>query len=40
ADPAPREGAGGPGTGVAPSGGSPTRRPRRPLEDVVHRGGW
>jgi nitroreductase len=20
--------------------GSPTRRPRRPLEDVVHRGGW
>ncbi|MFE4464509.1 nitroreductase family protein [Oerskovia sp. NPDC056781] len=40
ADPAPREGAGGAGTGAAPSGGSPTRRPRRPLEDVVHRGGW
>jgi nitroreductase len=40
ADPAPREGAGGPGAGAAPSGGSPTRRPRRPLEDVVHRGGW
>jgi nitroreductase len=24
----------------AGAGGSPTRRPRRPLEDVVHRGGW
>ncbi|MFF3065394.1 nitroreductase family protein [Oerskovia sp. NPDC057915] len=39
ADLAPREGARGP-AGAAPSGGSPTRRPRRPLEDVVHRGGW
>ncbi|MET4224348.1 nitroreductase [Oerskovia enterophila] len=40
ADPAPREGAAGLGTGAASSGGSPSRRPRRPLEDVVHRGGW
>lgn len=40
ADPAPREGAAGLGTGAASSGGSPTRRPRRPLEDVVHHGGW
>ncbi|MHA7133605.1 nitroreductase family protein [Oerskovia turbata] len=24
----------------ARAGGSPTRRPRRPLEDVVHRGAW
>lgn len=40
ADPAPREGARGPGVGATASGGSPTRRPRRPLEDVVHRGGW
>lgn len=40
ADPAPRDGAGGAGTGAASSGGSPSRRPRRPLEDVVHRGGW
>ncbi|WP_336707708.1 nitroreductase family protein [Oerskovia sp. USHLN155] len=40
ADPAPGEGAGGPGAGASPSSGSPTRRPRRPLEHVVHRGGW
>ena len=40
ADPAPREGAAGLVTGAASSGGSPTRRPRRPLEDVVHHGGW
>ncbi len=26
--------------GGSPASGSPTRRPRRPLEDVVHRGGW
>ena len=40
AEPLPREGAVGAGTGAAPSGGSPSRRPRRPLEDVVHRGRW
>ncbi|MEK8227611.1 hypothetical protein NKG05_18060 [Oerskovia sp. M15] len=31
---------GAPGRGAAGAGGSPTRRPRRALEDVVHRGGW
>lgn len=40
ADPGPSEGAGGRGGAGASSGGSPARRPRRPLEDVVHRGGW
>ena len=40
ADETPREGAGVSGAGAAPSGGSPARRPRRPLEDVVHRGRW
>ncbi|MFF2623465.1 nitroreductase family protein [Oerskovia jenensis] len=39
-DETPREGAGVSGAGAAPSGGSPTRRPRRPFEDVVHRGRW
>ncbi len=40
ADRAPRDGEVGAGTGAASSGGSPTRRPRRPFDDVVHRGGW
>ena len=24
----------------SPASGSPRRRPRRPLEDLLHRGGW